>query len=292
MEIFYSTDIDGISCRLNEEESGHCIRVLRHRSGDEIKVMDGRGNMYVCRITDDSSKHTTAQIISVTEDCNALPYSLEIAVCPTKNADRYEWFTEKATEIGVSSIVPVIGEHSERKVIKKERLEKIAVSASKQSLKTVVPQIGDAVSVKEYIQSVSETTLKLIACCFEDENHPRTSITDALRKYLSESAQSLTEDQQHESGQKAIAAQSHTEAQQQESGQSVIPQIAVLIGPEGDFSHEEVKLAIDNGWMPVHLGSSRLRTETAALTAAEAVYLCNMLFSDNLNLRIYTDLDD
>lgn len=262
MEIFYSTDIDGISCRLNEEESGHCIRVLRHRSGDEIKVMDGRGSMYVCRITDDSPKHTTAQIISVTEDCNALPYNLEIAVCPTKNADRYEWFTEKATEIGVSSIVPVIGEHSERKVIKKERLEKIAVSASKQSLKTVVPQIGDAVSVKEYIQSVSETTLKLIACCFEDENHPRTSITDALRKYLSESAQNK------------------------------IQQMAVLIGPEGDFSHEEVKLAIDNGWMPVHLGSSRLRTETAALTAVEAVYLCCMLFSDNLNLRIYTDLDD
>lgn len=272
MEIFYSTDIDGIACRLNEEESGHCIRVLRHRSGDEIKVMDGRGSLYTCRITDDSPKHTTAQIISVTEDCAALPYTLEIAVCPTKNADRYEWFTEKATEVGVSSIVPVIGEHSERKVIKKERLEKITVSASKQSIKTVVPQIVDAISVREYISSrasspsqevsgcsSSDKPLKLIACCFEDENHPRTSITDAIRNYLQATDK---------------------------------PQIAILIGPEGDFSHEEVRLAIDNGWRPVHLGASRLRTETAALTAVEAVYLCSMLFSDNLNLGIYTDLDD
>lgn len=284
MEIFYSTDIDGISCRLNEEESGHCIRVLRHRSGDEIKVMDGRGSLYTCRITDDSPKHTAARIISVTEECNSTPYSLEVAVCPTKNADRYEWFTEKATEIGVSSIVPVIGDHSERKVIKKDRLEKIAVSASKQSLKTIVPQISDTISVKEYIiarhnkfplnDTTHDNTLKLIACCFEDENHPRTSITDALRKYMTESAQNLTE------------------ARQQESAQHGTPQIAVLIGPEGDFSHEEVKLAIESGWVPVHLGSSRLRTETAALTAVEAVYLCNMLFSDNLNLRIYTDLDD
>lgn len=237
MEIFYSQDIaDGI-CRLGEEESAHCVRVLRHREGDEIHVMDGKGSLYTCRLADASSKSAEAMVISVEHGWGAHPYRLCMAVCPTKNADRYEWFAEKATELGVDMIAPVIGEHSERKVFKTERLRRILLSAAKQSLKGAVPQVSEPVSVREFMDEWKDCdeALKLIACCFEGEV-PRTSVNDALRSFEGR-------------------------------------EIAVLIGPEGDFSREEVSAAVNSGFIPVHLGPSRLRTETAALTAVEAVYL-------------------
>lgn len=237
MEIFYSQDIaDGI-CRLDEEESAHCVRVLRHREGDEIFVMDGEGSLYTCRLLDASPKSAEAQVVGVERGWGSHPYNLCMAVCPTKNADRYEWFAEKATELGVDVIAPVIGEHSERKVFKTDRLKRILLSAAKQSLKGAVPQVTAPVSVKEFIAGWRDRdeALKLIACCFEGEV-PRTSINDALRSFGGE-------------------------------------EIAVLIGPEGDFSYEEVSAAVAAGFIPVHLGPSRLRTETAALTSVEAVYL-------------------
>lgn len=237
MEIFYSQDIaDGI-CRLGEDESAHCVRVLRHRVGEEIFVIDGAGSLYTCRLTDASPKSAEAQVIRVEHGWGGHPYRLCMAVCPTKNADRYEWFAEKATELGVDVIAPVIGEHSERKVFKTERLRRILLSAAKQSLKGAVPQVSDPVSVREFIDEWKDRgeALKLIACCFEGEV-PRTSVNDALRSFR---------------------------------GQD----IAVLIGPEGDFSHGEVSAAVNSGFIPVHLGPSRLRTETAALTSVEAVYL-------------------
>lgn len=281
MELFYSKDIDDGICRLDEEESGHCIRVLRHRAGDEINIIDGKGTLYRCRITDDSPKHSEALIIKE-EKSIGLPYRLEMAVCPTKNADRFEWFAEKATEIGISSIVPVIGEHSERKIIKTERIEKIVLSAVKQSLKTELPQTGKPRSVKDYILSRNDNDncLKLIACCFEEDEHPRVSIAESLRKYFTKLSAPVQD------------ATGCTENSTDTAGQDERPAIAVLIGPEGDFSHDEVTLAIKEGWQPVHLGPSRLRTETAALTAVEAVYLTTMLFSDNLDFGVYTDLDD
>ena len=237
MEIFYSQDIvDGI-CRLDEEESAHCVRVLRHREGDEIFVMDGEGSLYTCRLLDASPKSAEAQVVGVERGWGSHPYNLCMAVCPTKNADRYEWFAEKATELGVDVIAPVIGEHSERKVFKMDRLKRILLSAAKQSLKGAVPQVTAPVSVKEFIAGWKgrDEALKLIACCFEGEV-PRTSINDALHSFGGE-------------------------------------EIAVLIGPEGDFSYEEVSAAVAAGFVPVHLGPSRLRTETAALTSVEAVYL-------------------
>lgn len=237
MEIFYSQDIvDGI-CRLDEEESAHCVRVLRHREGDEIFVMDGEGSLYTCRLLDASPKSAEAQVVGVERGWGSHPYNLCMAVCPTKNADRYEWFAEKATELGVDVIAPVIGEHSERKVFKTDRLKRILLSAAKQSLKGAVPQVTAPVSVKEFIAGWKgrDEALKLIACCFEGEV-PRTSINDALHSFGGE-------------------------------------EIAVLIGPEGDFSYEEVSAAVAAGFVPVHLGPSRLRTETAALTSVEAVYL-------------------
>ena len=238
MELFYSQDIEGGICRLDHDESGHCIKVLRHRCGDEISVIDGQGTLYRCRITSDSHKGVEAMVIDETPQWGSHPYHLHLAVCPTKNNDRYEWFAEKACELGFDELSPVIGDHSERRILKTARVEKILISAAKQSLKASVPVVNEPVSVKEFIESSKETsqdTLRLIAYCFEDENIPRRSIKEVLENY---------------------------------NGKNII----VMIGPEGDFSKEEADLAIASGFIPVHLGESRLRTETAALTAASAAY--------------------
>ena len=241
MELFYSRDIEGGICRLDADESGHCVRVLRHRSGDEIAVIDGCGTLYRCRITCDSHKGVEAAVLESTANWGSHPYFLHLAVCPTKNNDRYEWFAEKACEIGFDRLSPVIGDHSERRILKTPRVEKILVSAAKQSLKAAVPTVDEPVSVKEFIENQADNgdALKMIAYCFEDERVPRTSIKEALQNY---------------------------------DGREII----VMIGPEGDFSHEEAEMALAAGFIPVHLGTSRLRTETAALTAAAAVYFHNM----------------
>ena len=235
MELFFSRDIEGGICRLDHDESGHCIKVLRHRCGDEISVIDGCGTLYRCRITSDSHKGVEAMVLEQTENWGSHPYRLHLAVCPTKNNDRYEWFAEKACEIGLDELSPVIGEHSERRVLKTARVEKILVSAAKQSLKASVPTVNEPVSVKEFIKASTGDGLKLIAYCFEDENIPRRSIKEVLDGF---------------------------------DGTDVI----VMIGPEGDFSQEEAALALEAGFIPVHLGASRLRTETAAVTAASAAY--------------------
>ena len=236
MEVFYSPEIENGVCVLPEEESVHCVRVLRHREGDEIFVIDGLGTLYTCRLTDASPKAARAQVLREEPDWGAHPYFLEMAVCPTKNLDRYEWFAEKATELGLDVIAPVIGEHSERKVFKSDRLRRILLAASKQSLKGAVPEVKEPVSVRQYIQDAPESALKIICCCFEGET-PRTSINDVLTPGWEDK------------------------------------RIMILIGPEGDFSREEAALAVSRGFIPVHLGPSRLRTETAALTAVQAVYL-------------------
>jgi 16S rRNA (uracil1498-N3)-methyltransferase len=236
MELFYSNDIEGGICRLDKDESGHCAKVLRHRCGDEISVIDGCGALYKCRITCDNPKGVEAIVLTCEENWGGHPYNLHMAVCPTKNNDRYEWFAEKACEVGLDKISPVIGEHSERRIFKTPRLEKILVSAAKQSLKAAVPAVSEPVSVKEFIQESADTdALKLIAYCFEDERVPRRSIKEVLEGF---------------------------------DGTDII----VMIGPEGDFSKAEAEMALEHGFIPVHLGASRLRTETAALTAVEAVY--------------------
>lgn len=308
MEIFCTNDIDGNLCRLDEEESGHCVRVLRHRAGDEICVIDGKGRLYRCRIVGDRPKAVEAEILSCTENWNAHPYSLTMAVCPTKNIDRYEWFVEKATEIGVDWIVPVIGEHSERKVVKTQRLEKIVVSAAKQSLKAAVPEIYEPLSVKEFIAGFdggaagfpasgdgvsprnSAGPLKLIACCFEDAEHPRRSIKEVLESWLSENFPEALDggrrvyDENRAfdvDGEDSPADEGGITSQSADlpdgDSRAAVPEIVVLIGPEGDFSEDEVRCALTTGYVPVHLGASRLRTETAALVSVESVYNSLML---------------
>ena len=237
MELFYSRDIEGGICRLDQDESGHCIKVLRHRSGDEISVIDGCGTLHRCRITSDSPKGVEAIILDSEEGWGGHPYHLHMAVCPTKNNDRFEWFAEKACEIGFDVLSPVFGDHSERKVLKTARVEKILVSAAKQSLKAAIPVVNEPVSVKEFIKEAAgdDKSLKLIAYCFEDERVPRRSIKEVLNAFEG-------------------------------------TDITVMIGPEGDFSRAEAEAALEAGFIPVHLGESRLRTETAALTAAASVY--------------------
>ena len=236
MELFYSQDIEGGIARLNQDESGHCIKVLRHKCGDEISVIDGCGTLYKCKITSDSHKGVEAIVLESQNDWGGHPYNLHLAVCPTKNNDRYEWFAEKACEIGFDTLSPIIGDHSERRILKTPRVEKILVSAAKQSLKAAIPVVNEPISVKEFIKSAAETEgLKIIAYCFEDERVPRRSIREVLEAYKGS-------------------------------------EITVMIGPEGDFSKEEAEMALAAGFIPVHLGQSRLRTETAALTAAAAVY--------------------
>ncbi len=248
MEIFCSKEVSSGLCILSGDEASHCVKVLRHREGDEISVIDGEGTLYRCRITSASPASVSAEIISSESGWGAHPYRLHLAVAPVKNNDRYEWFIEKACEIGVDEISPIIGSHSERKIFKTSRAEKILVSAAKQSLKGAVPQIHEPVSVKEFILAYGDEgdscdmgavqgpgPLKMIAYCFENEDYPRISIRQAMERY---------------------------------DGNEYI----VMIGPEGDFSPEEAGLAISRGFIPVHLGDSRLRTETAAVTAAEAAY--------------------
>ena len=255
MELFYAYEADGRTCRLDADESGHCCRVLRHRAGDEIHVIDGIGTMYRCRLTDDNPKGAEAEVLEAFPGWGGHPYRLTVACCPTKNNDRFEWFVEKATEVGVDRIVPTIGERSERKVYKTDRASRIALSATKQSLKSRIPEIAEPVSVKDFIQisplaslgrndnppchsepaEQAKESLKLIAYCFEGDTK-RISIQEALRSF---------------------------------DGKDV----TILIGPEGDFSPEEARLAVEHSYVPVHLGASRFRTETAAVLAATAVYL-------------------
>ena len=254
MELFYAYEVSGGVCYLDAEESGHCVRVLRHRAGDPIDVIDGLGTLYHCTLVDDTPKGAQAQVLSTVPGFGAHPYHLTLGCCPTKNNDRFEWFVEKATELGVDDLVPLIGERSERRVYKTERAQRIALSATKQSLKARIPAVWEPLSVKSFLEMAHQgdgevvpggdtfvmpggdrTSLKLIAYCFEDDSTPRVSIREALAGFTG-------------------------------------TDVTVLIGPEGDFSPEEARLALSCGYVPVHLGASRLRTETAAVTAAAAVY--------------------
>lgn len=240
MEIFWTEDIAGGICRLGEEESAHCVRVLRHRAGDRINVIDGHGTMYECTLVADSPKGAEARIEQAHQNWGGHPYELTMAVCPTKNIDRYEWFAEKATEFGVDRIVPVIGEHSERKILKPERMNRILLSAAKQSLKASIPELSDTISVRDFIEGTAGTdALKMIAYCFAD-GQERHSIREVLEN-------------------------------------NDAKEVIVLIGPEGDFSREEADAAVAAGYVPVHIGESRLRTETAALASVSMVYYRNLV---------------
>lgn len=231
---FYAPDIEKTKM-LPECDSQHCVRVLRMKTGDNIDVIDGKGYRYECKIVEAHQKRTSIEIINKVSIPLSWDNNITIAVAPTKHLDRMEWFVEKSTEIGVNRIIPLLCHHSERKEIKVERLEKIAISAMKQSLKAVLPIIDPMTTVKKIITK-SNTAQKFIAYC--DESIPRKLFCNEYKP---------NED------------------------------CIILIGPEGDFSKEEITLALDNGFIPISLGDNRLRTETAAIAACHTCHIINQL---------------
>ena len=231
---FYAPDIENNQI-LPESDSQHCIRVLRMKTGDIIEVIDGKGCRYECRIIDAHQKRTKIEILEKQHIPLFWSNNISIAVAPTKHLDRMEWLVEKMTEVGVNRIIPLLCRHSERKEIKVERLEKIAVAAMKQSLKTVLPQIDKMTPIKDVISQFNAKQ-KFIAYC--DTSIPRLLFSKEYRP---------NED------------------------------TIILIGPEGDFSPEEISYALENGYKPISLGDNRLRTETAALAACHTCHIINQI---------------
>lgn len=232
MQLFYVPNISGTEIVLDETESKHAVRVLRLQNGNRIQVVDGKGGFYEAEITDANQKKCRLTIVKSTSEFGKRDFHLHIGISPTKNIDRFEWFLEKATEIGIDEITPLLTSYSERKTVNPERLEKILVSAMKQSLKAYLPKLNELTSFKELIIN-NKTENKFIAYCDEIQ-----------KKHLKNLATKGTN-------------------------------TLILIGPEGDFSFEEVKLAVENGFSVVSLGNSRLRTETAGIIACHIVNLAN-----------------
>ena len=232
MNLFYSPNIVEPISTLSEEESKHIIRVLRKTVGDVVFFTDGKGYNYKCIIVDANSKKCVIEITEKTIGKDKRDIILQIAIAPTKNITRYEWFLEKSTEIGIDIITPIICYHSERKEIKVDRLNKVITSAIKQSLKSHHPKLTEKIKFNVLIKAPFDGQ-KFIAYIDED-------VTLELSKAYT-------------SGENAL----------------------VLIGPEGDFSPEEVTMAKENGFIPVSLGKSRLRTETAGIVACHTISLLN-----------------
>lgn len=232
MQLFYVPNISGAEVILDETESKHAIRVLRLQNGNQVEIIDGTGGFYKAQITDANPKKCRLIIVESQKEFGKKDFHLHIGIAPTKNIDRFEWFLEKATEIGISEITPLLTSHSERKVVNPERLEKILVSAMKQSLKAYLPKLNEMTAFKELVVS-NKTKNKYIAYC---DDIQKTHLKNAV-------------------------------VGKQDS--------LILIGPEGDFSPEEVQLAIENGFSVVSLGESRLRTETAGIVACNIVNLAN-----------------
>lgn len=230
MNLFYSPNITGTTHNLNEEESKHISRVLRLKKEDTIFLTDGKGNLHDCVIESTDQKSCTVRIINTLKEYKKRSCHLHIAIAPTKNTDRFEWFLEKSTEIGIDEITPLICEHSERKTVKTDRLNKVIISAMKQSLKAYLPTLNESVKFRELVDQ-SFAGQKFIAWLGDDS-------VKALREVYKKATPAL-----------------------------------ILIGPEGDFSPEEVKSAINNKFIPVSLGRSRLRTETAGIVACHTVNL-------------------
>ncbi|EAQ42054.1 16S rRNA (uracil(1498)-N(3))-methyltransferase [Polaribacter sp. MED152] len=232
MQLFYNAELIKETTQIifDKIESRHIVKVLRKKEGDILKITNGKSYLFDAEITFASDKKCIVQIKSATEKLKPWPYYLHIAIAPTKNNDRTEWFLEKATEIGIDEITPIICSNSERRVVKLERFEKIIQSAMKQSLKFTLPKLNKAIKFNEFIQQ-DIPGLKCIAHCEDQEKNSLKLVAKNTDK------------------------------------------ITILIGPEGDFSVDEIKKALNANFTPISLGESRLRTETAALVAVNTISL-------------------
>jgi 16S rRNA (uracil1498-N3)-methyltransferase len=234
MQLFYHPELDRHTDQFifPPDESRHISKVLRKSSGDILQVTNGKGLWFEAEILIPDHKKCRAKIISLTQ-VPQKPYQLHMVVAPTKLNDRFEWFLEKATEIGVHQITPIICEHSERRVLKMDRMEKVLQAAMKQSLQSYLPQLHPAIPYKEYMAQSKSGELYIAHC--EEDN--KTELYHC-----------------------ATAKNNAT----------------ILVGPEGDFSPEEIQLALDNGFRAVALGNTRLRTETAAIVACATIAMLNV----------------
>lgn len=234
MQLFYNSEIKTTTQQVtfNKTESRHIVRVLRKKEGDKIYITNGLGTLFTSEILLASDKKCLVQITNLESQKKPWNYYLHIAIAPTKLNDRFEWFLEKATEIGIDEITPIICEHSERKVLKTERMEKIIHSAAKQSLKYHFPKFNNPITFNQFI-SLEHTGQLFIAHC---EETAKKSLKSLLKPAL---------------------------------------KTTILIGPEGDFSSKEIQQSLEHKFIPVSLGESRLRTETAGVVAAHSVVFVN-----------------
>ena len=233
MQLFYNPTINDTTenFSFDKEESKHIIKVLRKKDSDILYVTNGLGYLFKTEITLASDNKCTVKIISFEKSAPS-KFHLHLAVAPTKMNDRFEWFLEKATEIGIHEITPIICDRSERKVINNERFDKIILTAMKQSNILFLPKLNDAVSFKEFVKQEREG-LNFIAHCEETNKKSLKSALEANKN------------------------------------------VTLLIGPEGDFTEKEIELALDSKYIPVSLGATRLRTETAAIVACHSVVFVN-----------------
>lgn len=234
MQLFYDKNIkpNDKEFIFDKIESKHIVRVLRKKEGDILFITNGNGYLFTAKIVDSNDKRCLVEIFKEVKHVRQFNYKLHIAIAPTKNNQRLEWFLEKATEIGVSEITPIICVNSERKVIKKERLEKVLVTAMKQSNRFYLPKFNEAISFKNFIKQNNIGDLFIAHC----EKTSKKTFKSEL-----ENKQTIT----------------------------------LLIGPEGDFSTDEINLALKNNYLAVSLGNSRLRTETAGVVAVHSVAFTN-----------------
>jgi 16S rRNA (uracil1498-N3)-methyltransferase len=233
MQIFYAPDIDGNNYTLDQNESKHLIRVMRMSKGADVRLIDGKGNLYEGVISDPDQTRCIIEITSRIVDFEKRNYRLHIAISPLKNPERFEWFIEKIVEIGVDEITPLICRNTEKPGIKAERINNLIVSAMKQSLKAIKPVLSPPCNFSQFLARDTKG-IKMIAHC--NESVIRKKVSDVYSR-----------------NENAI----------------------ILIGPEGDFSGEEVNSAMNSGFFSVHLGPSRLRTETAGVAACHSIYFLN-----------------
>jgi 16S rRNA (uracil1498-N3)-methyltransferase len=234
MHTFYTPNIQSDEFFLSEEESKHCVRVLRLKEQDAVYLIDGVGGLYTAQITDSNLKKCKVVVNHKIKEFGKRNYQITIAIAPTKNIERFEWFLEKATEIGIDRIIPVISFQSERRQIKPDRLNKILIEATKQSKQAYLPVLEDVCNYKDLIKRHFDGK-KLIAYCSEEK---KPYIKDLV---------------------------------------SIGENVVIMIGPEGDFSADEIKLALENGYKGISLGNTRLRTETAGISACHSISVINQI---------------
>lgn len=235
MQLFFIPQIDRETIDLPAEEARHAVQVLRKRVGDALDIVDGKGGWYRGLITDVSKRSCTVELTQTRQENQRAAYHLTMAVSPTKSNDRFEWFLEKATEIGVDAIIPLQCSRTERPKIRNDRYEKVLVSAMKQSLQAWLPELEELTPFAEVVQNFREDQARFMGWCNEEVKSPLVDNYQAPANVL------------------------------------------ILIGPEGDFTDEEVQMARAKGCQPITLGPTRLRTETAALVATQSIALLNQL---------------